>query len=76
MSLAAADFSVALFVLLPSMAKMSSHLTWSSGVPTWPYGVTACKIWVTMDVAFCTISIYNLIGISVDRFYAVYYPIK
>merc|ERR1712080_355150 len=29
-----------------------------------------------MDLFCCTASIYNLIGVSFDRFYACYYPIK
>ena len=29
---------------------------------------------VTFDVALCTVSIYNMIGISVDRFLAVFRP--
>ncbi|XP_023345574.1 tyramine/octopamine receptor [Eurytemora carolleeae] len=32
--------------------------------------------WVTLDVGFCSASIYSLIGISIDRFYAVYRPVS
>lgn len=33
-----------------------------------------CQVIVTFDVALCTVSIYNMIGISVDRFLAVFTP--
>lgn len=69
LSLAFADCCVALFVLPPSISKINHYYAW-------PYGVAFCKAWVTIDVTFCSASIYNLIGISVDRFYAAYYPIK
>ena len=32
------------------------------------------QVIVTFDVALCTVSIYNMIGISVDRFLAVFRP--
>ena len=34
-----------------------------------------CKLWITADVTFCSASIYNLIGISLDRFQAVTNPL-
>ena len=40
----------------------------------WCFGLTACKLWVFGDVTFCSASIYSLIAISADRFYAVFYP--
>ena len=33
-----------------------------------------CKLWVTADVAFCSASIYSLIGVCIDRFQAVTDP--
>ena len=42
----------------------------------WWMGVTLCKAWVTADVLFCSASIYSLIGISIDRFHALYRPIS
>ena len=42
----------------------------------WWMGVTLCKAWVTADVLFCSASIYSLIGISIDRFHALYSPIS
>ena len=32
------------------------------------------QVIVTFDVSLCTVSIYNMIGISVDRFLAVFQP--
>ena len=69
MSLAVADLSVGTLVMVPSIIKLynSNH---------WALGLGYCKLWVTFDVAFCTASIYNLLCISFDRFYAIYFPIK
>lgn len=36
--------------------------------------VVFCQVIVTFDVALCTVSIYNMIGISVDRYLAVFRP--
>jgi len=68
LSLSAADFSVGLFVMLPSIFK-----TMNSG---WMWGLASCKMFITSDITFCSASIYSLIGISVDRHYAVYHPLK
>merc|ERR1719239_129478 len=65
-NLAIADFNVGLFVMVPSILKYDSH--------RWNYGADICMLWVTMDVGFCSASIYSLLGISVDRLYAVYLP--
>ena len=35
-----------------------------------------CQLYVTADVVFCSASIYSLIAISLDRFYAVHFPLK
>jgi hypothetical protein len=42
----------------------------------WFWGPIYCKIWVTLDVLFSSASIYSLIGISIDRFFAVYKPVQ
>ena len=42
----------------------------------WKWGMTSCKIHITSDIAFCSASIYSLIGISLDRHYAVYHPFQ
>ena len=68
LSLAAADMSVGMFVMMPSVLKAQSGY--------WAWGPDLCKIWVTLDVCFCSASIYSLVGISLDRLYAVYWPIS
>lgn len=38
--------------------------------------MSSCKAFITADITFCSASIYSLIGISLDRCYAVFYPFK
>ena len=38
--------------------------------------MTLCRMFISADVTFCSASIYSLIGITLDRFYAVYYPVE
>ena len=33
-------------------------------------------MFISADVTFCSASIYSLIGISLDRFYAIFYPLE
>jgi len=68
LSLAAADFSVGLFVMLPGVMQITNH--------GWLWGMTTCKMYITSDITFCSASIYSLIGISLDRHYAVYHPLQ
>eukprot|EP00092_Neocalanus_flemingeri_P063222 GFUD01076448.1.p1 GENE.GFUD01076448.1~~GFUD01076448.1.p1 ORF type:complete len:410 (-),score=81.96 GFUD01076448.1:117-1346(-) len=68
LSLSAADFSVGLFVMLPGVLRIMYG--------GWMGGLTSCKIYITADIAFCSASIYSLIGISLDRHYAVYHPLQ
>ncbi|KAI8488836.1 hypothetical protein Bbelb_333540 [Branchiostoma belcheri] len=44
-------------------------------VQRWTLGFVMCDIFVTFDVMFCTASIFNLVAISIDRFYAVTWPV-
>ena len=67
-SLACADLCVGVCVMLPSVLKTQAG--------AWTWGSTLCKVWVTLDVLFCSASIYSLIGISLDRFYAIYWPVS
>ncbi|XP_035664516.1 D(4) dopamine receptor-like [Branchiostoma floridae] len=41
----------------------------------WTMGFVMCDVFVTFDVMFCTASIFNLVAISIDRFYAVTWPV-
>ena len=40
------------------------------------WGLSSCKTFITADITFCSASIYSLIGISLDRCYAVFYPFE
>ena len=40
------------------------------------WGLSSCKMFITADITFCSASIYSLIGISLDRCYAVFYPFE
>ena len=66
MSLSCADLCHAVFVMIPYIITPGG----------WWLGITLCKAWVTADMLFCTVSIYCLIGISIDRFHAIYRPIS
>jgi len=41
----------------------------------WVFGRAACQIWLTLDVLYCTASIWNLCVIAFDRFTATMYPV-
>lgn len=68
LSLAAADFIIGIF----SMPIYSLYLV----IGYWPLGSLACDIWLSIDYACCEVSVLNLIMISVDRLWAVKYPLK
>ena len=68
LSLAAADFGVGLFVMLPSVLQVLND--------GWMFGMTSCMMFITTDITFCSASIYSLIGISIDRHYAVFHPFE
>ena len=65
LSLSITDLCLGLFVMIPAIVKSKK----------WRWGIPLCKAWVTADIFFCCVSIYTLLGISVDRFLAVYKPI-
>ena len=67
LSLSAADLGVAVLVMLPSLVTRSQP---------WNLGAALCQAWVTADVLLSTASIYNMIGISMDRFQAVFTPVS
>jgi hypothetical protein len=41
----------------------------------WPFGRTLCYVWLTLDVLYCTASIWNLCVIAFDRFTATVCPV-
>ena len=68
LSLSVADLGLAVLVMLPSLVTARSR--------SWSLGATLCQAWVTADVLLSTASIYSMIGISLDRFQAVFTPVS
>ena len=66
LSLSAADFSLSVFVMSPYVLNHRE----------WIWGLLLCKIWGTADVLFASASVYNVVAVSIDRFYAVFFPIR
>ncbi|KAK5966966.1 putative serotonin receptor [Trichostrongylus colubriformis] len=62
-SLAVADLIVGLIV--------SPLGAWSTVAGAWPFGVTLCDIWISVDVIVCTASILHLVAIALDRYWSV-----
>ncbi|XP_071947421.1 probable G-protein coupled receptor No18 [Antedon mediterranea] len=62
-SLAAADLTVAVFVLPISVYYYL--------IGYWPMSFTVCDLWRTLDVCLCTASILNLCAIALDRYWAI-----
>ncbi|XP_066571170.1 trace amine-associated receptor 13c-like [Amia ocellicauda] len=67
LSLAIADFLLGLFVLPFSMIRMVETC--------WYMGSFFCKLHTTVDILFCTSSMYHLCFIAIDRYYAVCEPL-
>ncbi|PIO62456.1 7 transmembrane receptor [Teladorsagia circumcincta] len=44
---------------------------WSTVAGAWPFGVTLCDIWISVDVIVCTASILHLVAIALDRYWSV-----
>ena len=68
LSLSVADLSLAVLVMVPSLVTSTSH--------SWSLGVRLCRAWVTADVLLSTASIYSIVGVSLDRFQAVFTPVS
>ncbi|XP_035703597.1 tyramine/octopamine receptor-like [Folsomia candida] len=68
-SLALIDFSVGVFIL-----PLRLHQVMNNGL--WDFGETMCGIYVTADVTLCTLSIYHLIAIAMDRYRAITQGVK
>ncbi|RNA36464.1 5-hydroxytryptamine receptor 2B [Brachionus plicatilis] len=67
-SLAVADFMVALFVMPSSL--LSEILGY------YPFGKIFCTIWVSLDVLCCTSSIYHMSTMALDRYLTIKFPLK
>uniref|UniRef100_A0A1I8HAN9 G_PROTEIN_RECEP_F1_2 domain-containing protein n=1 Tax=Macrostomum lignano TaxID=282301 RepID=A0A1I8HAN9_9PLAT len=62
-SLAIADLMVAILVMPVCALKHMSK--------SWWLGVHLCDLWICLDVLCCTASILHLVGIALDRYWAV-----
>ena len=68
LSLAVAD---ALLVVLVVPFSLTNEL-----LGYWPFGDIYCRIYLSLDILFCTASICNICCIGIDRFVSVKYPTK
>ena len=66
-NLALSDFLLATTIFPLSTVKES--------LGYWPFGGALCHIWLTLDVLYCTASIWNLCVIAFDRFTATVFPV-
>ncbi|CAF1028580.1 unnamed protein product [Adineta ricciae] len=68
LSLAIADLAVGLFVMPLSSATVITG--------RWPFSSVICKMWLSIDYVASTASIFNLVLLSLDRYWAVVYPLR
>ena len=68
LSLATADFLLAVFVMPLELVRLVSE-------PAWPLGVTVTKLWNSLFVCFGTASVFNLVAISVERYLSITRPL-
>ncbi|CAF3991612.1 unnamed protein product [Rotaria sp. Silwood2] len=68
LSLALADLAVGLFVMPLSAAHIIAG--------RWPFSSVICKMWLSIDYVASTASIFNLVLLSLDRYWAVVYPLR
>ena len=68
LSLAVAD---ALLVVLVVPFSLTNEL-----LGYWPFGYVYCRIYLSLDILFCTASICNICCIGIDRYVSVRYPTK
>ncbi|CAF3865231.1 unnamed protein product [Rotaria sp. Silwood1] len=67
LSLAFADFIVGIFVMPLSAANIIFG--------QWPFSFVLCQIWLSTDYVASTASIFNLVLLSLDRYWAVVHPL-
>ncbi|CAF0896683.1 unnamed protein product [Adineta ricciae] len=68
LSLAFADLIVGVSVMPLSAANII--------VGRWPFSSVLCQMWLSVDYVASTASIFNLVLLSLDRYWAVVYPIR
>ncbi|CAF1183199.1 unnamed protein product [Rotaria sordida] len=67
LSLAFADLIVGIFVMPLSAANIM--------IGQWPFSFVLCQIWLSTDYVASTASIFNLVLLSLDRYWAVVHPL-
>ncbi len=67
-NLAISDFLLALTVLVPF--SISQAL-----LGDWIWGKVCCIAWLSLDVLYCTASVWALVAIAFDRFTATVFPL-
>uniref|UniRef100_A0A8C4RLM1 G-protein coupled receptors family 1 profile domain-containing protein n=1 Tax=Erpetoichthys calabaricus TaxID=27687 RepID=A0A8C4RLM1_ERPCA len=67
LSLATADFLIGLFVMPVSMIRTIEVC--------WTFGPTVCFCHIFLDSALSTASVFHLLFIAIDRYYAVCHPL-
>ncbi|UJR13451.1 hypothetical protein I4U23_000465 [Adineta vaga] len=68
LSLAFADLVVGIFVMPLSAANIITG--------QWPFSTVLCQMWLSVDYVASTASIFNLVLLSLDRYWAVVYPLR
>jgi hypothetical protein len=67
LSLAIADLTVSVLVMMPSMVYDISK--------KWTFGDLFCKFYNSFDITCCTASILHLLLVAVDRYVAIFKPL-
>lgn len=68
LSLAIADLTVGAFV----MPISATYVLWGD----WPLGRPLCQLWLTVDYTASTASIFNLLILSLDRYWSIRTPLQ
>ena len=68
LSLAIADLTVSILVMIPSMIYDISN--------TWTFGALFCKFYNSFDITCCTASILHLLLVAIDRYVAIFKPLS
>jgi hypothetical protein len=68
LSLAIADLTVSLLVMLPAMVQ--------DVIQKWIFNNLFCKFYNAFDITCCTASILHLLLVAIDRYIAIFKPLK
>jgi hypothetical protein len=64
------------FLLFPGITVLPFSGTLEILHSRWLFGQTFCRIWLAIDVLYCTASIYGLMFISIERYVGVTRPLR